>query len=163
MHKPHDHTGLTELQSEERIELASTRGDPAPGADRELAADAALKAELAALRLPQIPGHIRQRVLASMRWRRRGPWLMAAAAVLAAALVSPRLFQPDSPPAANPAELGELQLAFDTISRTTRDALALAGSHLVRQMTPAQPGRDRLPGGIDPHTDDERSKSNENG
>lgn len=114
--------------------------------DPELAADARMRSELAALPQPRLPDPVRNRVLAMARMRRRRPWLMAMAAVLGLALVVPVIFISGSDhQAPGAAEAHELQVALTTIAESGQQALALAGTQFGRHLAPADLGLDRLP------------------
>lgn len=121
-----------ELAAEERL-----GGQQAPE-DAALAADWRLKRELAALQPPALPAALRRRVLAHASRPAQTRWLLAAAAMVAAAVIITSLVQPwqssqpvDRPEMVSAEQLGELGLALNTIGDGTRFGLRLAGQELV--------------------------------
>jgi len=99
--------------------------------DSELAADWALKRELAGLGVAELPHRVRAAVDRNAVATRSGPWLWSMAAALVAAVIVTVVLQSPvrSPAVVMPTahDLADFQLALDTIDRTGKRAMALAG------------------------------------
>lgn len=143
MHKSHDRFEL-ELERELALERART----APS-DPELAADWSLKHELKGLGAAELPPAVRMRARRTIAAQQRAPWFMAAAAAVVVAVVvtlvlqvpmrSPRLATPTA------SDVADLQLAFDTISRTGKRAVGLAGREVQESLAMPDLGLAELP------------------
>lgn len=147
MHKSHD---PFERDLERANALENSRSVPR---DPELAADWALKRELAGLGSAELPASVRARARRAAVVEQRGPWLLGIAAALVAALVVTVVLQSEAPmseeapsvvmPTAQ--DLAELQFAFDTINRTSRRALAMTGRELQDNLVMPELGLTELP------------------
>ncbi|MGK7295376.1 MAG: hypothetical protein ACNS61_06030 [Candidatus Wenzhouxiangella sp. M2_3B_020] len=132
---------IRDLASEEALESARSPGDP------ELAADRALKRELAGLDRAELPRRARERALSAARIHDRTPWFMAAAATIAAAVAIAVVMRGSEPPAASPTrgEFAELGLALNTINDAGQRAVALAGRKVSRSLVVPELGLAELP------------------
>ena len=147
MHKSPD---PFERDLERAIALENSR--TAPG-DLELAADWALKRELAGLGTGGLPDSVRARARRTTLVAQRGPWLLGIAAALVAAVVVTLVLQvsPRSPAQApsvvtpTARDLAELQFAFDTINRTSRRVAAMAGREVQESLVMPDLGLADLP------------------
>lgn len=117
-------------------------GDPR---SPELAADRALLDELQGLGAEPLPEGARRHVMEATRRRPSAPWFMAAAASVALIVVAAVLRLAPAPPGPGQAELAELGLALNTINRTGRRAVAIAGREVSRSLTLPDLGLDELP------------------
>lgn len=131
-------------------EIELERRSSAPR-DPELAADWALKRELAGLGAAELPQRVRARARRTAISEQRGPWLLGIAAALVAAVVVTLVLQPPaetpSPSVVTPTarDLAELQFAFDTINRTGKRAVALAGREVQESLVMPELGLAELP------------------
>jgi len=147
MHKSPD---PFERDLERAIALENSRTAPR---DPELAADWALKRELAGLGAAELPDRARARVRRKVAMEQRSPWLLGIAAAMVAAVVATLVLQsPVQPPSQPEAsvtptarDLIELQLAFDTINRTGRRAVAMAGREVQESLAMPDLGLAKLP------------------
>lgn len=147
MHKSHD---PFERDLERANALENSRTVPR---DPELAADWALKCELAGLGAAELPDRAKARMRRSVGVEQRGPWLLGIAAALVAAVVvtlvlqSPMHSPGEAPSVVTPTarDLAELQLAFDTINRTGKRAVALAGRQVQESLVMPDLGLADLP------------------
>jgi len=147
MHKSHD---PFERDLQHANELENSRAAPH---EPELAADWALRRELAGLGAAELPEDIRAKALRAAVSEQRRPWLMGIAAALVAAVVVTVVVQapvrsPVEPPAAvtpTAQDLAELQFAFDTINRTGRRAVVLAGREVQESLVMPDLGLAELP------------------
>lgn len=147
MHKSPD---PFEKDLERAIALENSR--TAPG-DPELAADWALKRELAGLGAGGLPDSVRARARRTTLVAQRGPWLLGIAAALVAAVVVTVVLQaPPRSPVHEPMivtptarDLAELQFAFDTINRTGKHAVAMAGREVQQSLAMPDLGLAELP------------------
>jgi len=143
MHKSPD---PFERDLEREIKLESSRTAPR---DPELAADWALKRELAGLGAAELPAGVGAAAYRGAMAGQRGPWLMGlAAAFVAAVIVTVVLQSPGrSPSVVTPTarDLVELQFAFDTINRTGKRAVALAGREVQESLAMPDLGLTALP------------------
>jgi len=130
-----------------RAEIVDAPG-PAPR-DPELAADRALKRELAGLASGELAPEVVARARRNATVASRTPWFMAAAAVLFVAVFVPLALQtPEpSPPAVRPSahELAQLELALDTLHATGRRAVAIAGREVSGSLAMPDLGLEQLP------------------
>jgi hypothetical protein len=115
--------------------------------DPELAADRALRDELRGLGVAPLPDPVRHRVLRVARRGSPAPWIVAAAAALTIAVAAAVVLQAPAPPtaAASRADLAELGLALNTINRTGRRAVGIAGRSVSSSLTLPELGLDELP------------------
>lgn len=127
-----------DLAAEQRIR----RGSPQ---QPELAADRALLDQLRGLAAQPLPDAVRARVLRSTRQRTRTPWLLAAAAAVALAVAVGVMRQAPAPPAPDRAQMAELGVALNTINRTGRRAVQLAGREVSRSLVMPELGLAELP------------------
>lgn len=128
-----------------RLEAAMDDPDFRP-ADPEVAADLALRRELAALDGPRMPEVVHRRIRNMVRMRRRAPWAAALAATLAGVVVTAHLaLSPPGTDAPSGADARELQEALEIIGRTGRRAVAAAGDRVAPHVE--SPGwlMDRIP------------------
>lgn len=143
MHKSHDRF---ERDLERADALENSRTAPR---EPELAADWALKQELSELGGIELPASVRSRARRAVLAEQRGPWLLGVAAALVAAVVVAVVLQSParSPEVATPTaqDLAELQLAFDTINRTGKRAVALAGREVQASLVVPDLGLAELP------------------
>ena len=147
MHRSHD-SFKNDLERANALENHRT----APR-DPELAADWALKRELAGLGAAELPDPVRVRLRRRVAVEQRGPWLLGiAAAIVGAVVLSVVLQSPSRSPAEAPAvvtptarDLAELQLAFDTINRTGKRAVAVAGREVKESLAMPDLGLAELP------------------
>ena len=147
MHKSHD---SFERDLERANALESSRIAPR---EPELAADWALKRELAGLGAAELPHRVKVRVHRRVAREQRGPWLLGiAAAIVGAVVLTVVLQSPMHSPAEAPAvitptarDLAELQLAFDTINRTGKRAVAMAGREVQESLVMPDLGLAELP------------------
>lgn len=132
---------IRDLASEEAVESMHRPGDP------ELAADRALKRELAGLGRAELPRRTRERALSAARNRDRTPWFMATAATIAAAVAIAIVMRGPEPPMASPTrgEIAELGLALHTINDAGQRAVALAGRQVSRSLAVPDLGLAELP------------------
>ncbi|PKL96653.1 MAG: hypothetical protein CVV18_00820 [Gammaproteobacteria bacterium HGW-Gammaproteobacteria-8] len=124
------------FEADLEVELRLAR--PLSPEDPALAADWQLKRELGMLEAPALPAGLRRRVLAGTARPARAAWPLAAAAMLAGLTVLVMLLQPwrivppPGPPVQISAEqLGELQVALDTLGDGGRLGLRMAGRELA--------------------------------
>jgi hypothetical protein len=123
-------------------------GDPRSA---ELAADRALLDELRGLGAEPLPEGVRQRVMKAARRRRyaplhvAAPWWVAAAASIALIAVAAVLRLAPAPPGPGQDEFAELGLALNTINRTGRRAVAIAGREVSRSLALPDLALDELP------------------
>lgn len=143
MHKSHD---PFERDLERANALETSRAAPR---EPELAADWALKRELAGLGGAELPESVRSRARRTALAEKRGPWLLSAAAALVAAVVVAVVLQSParSPQVVTPTakDLVELQFAFDTINRTGKRAVAMAGREVQASLAIPDLGLAELP------------------
>ena len=142
MHKSPD---SFERDLERAIALEDSRITPR---DPGLAADWALKRELAGLGAAELPQRVRARARRTALAEQRGPWMLGIAAALVAAVVVVLLQSPArSPSVITPTarDLAELQFAFDTINRTGKRAVALAGREVQESLVMPDLGLAELP------------------
>ena len=143
MHKSPD---SFERDLERAIALENSRVTPH---DPGLAADWALKRELAGLGAAELPQRVRARARRTALAQQRGPWLLGIAAALVAAVVVTVVLQSParSPSVVTPTarDLAELQFAFDTINRTSKRAVALAGREVQESLVMPDLGLAELP------------------
>jgi len=117
----------------------------------ELAADWALKRELVGLGAAELPVAVKTRLRRNAHMEQRGPWLMGIAAALVAAVVVTVVLQSParspSPSVVTPTarDLAELQFAFDTINRTGKRAVAMAGREVQASLAMPDLGLAELP------------------
>jgi len=149
MHKSPDRF---EQDLERAIALENSRVAPR---DPGLAADWALKRELAGLGAEALPERVRARARRAAFVEQRGPWLLGIAAALVVAVVvatvlqSPTVQQPPTgsqsvvTPTAR--DLAELQFAFDTINRAGKRAVAVAGREVQESLVMPDLGLSELP------------------
>jgi hypothetical protein len=132
---------IRDLEREQALESARAAGDP------DLAADRALKRELAGLGRAELPRRVRERALGAARPADRTPWFMAAAAAIAAAVAIVVVMRGPAPPSASPTrgEFAELGLALNTINDAGRRAVALAGHKVSRSLVVPELGLAELP------------------
>lgn len=141
-----------DLKREDEIENSRT----APR-DPELAADWALKHELAGFGAADLPGRARKRALQAASGAPRGPWLLAVAAVMLAAVVVALVLQSPSPSqsstssqaslavAPSARDLADLKLALDTINRSSKRAVLIAGREVQQSLAAPDLGLAELP------------------
>jgi len=143
MHKSHDPFDR-DLERADALE-----NSPDAPREPELAADWALKQELAGLGAAGLPESVRSRARRAALAEQRGPWLLGVAAALVAAVVVAVVLQspPRSPEIVTPTaqDLAELQLAFDTINRTGKRAVAMAGREVQASLVVPDLGLAELP------------------
>ncbi len=143
MHKSPD---SFERDLERAIALENNRITPR---DPELAADRALKHELAGLGAAELPEGVKARARRTALAEQRGPWLLGIAAALVGAVVVTLVLQSParSPSIVTPTarDLAELQLAFDTINRTGKRAGVLAGREVRESLVIPDLGLAELP------------------
>jgi len=147
MHKSPD---PFERDLEREISLESSPGAPR---DPEMAADWALKHELAGFGAAELPVRVSARVRRSVALEKRGPWLLGmAAATVAAVVLTVALQSPPGAPAEGPSvvtptahDLAELQVAFDTLNRTGKRAVAMAGREVQESLVMPDLGLAELP------------------
>jgi len=117
----------------------------------ELAADWAIKRELAGLGAAELPEAVKARARRAAVVQQRGPWLLGIAAALVAAVVVTVVLQSParspSPSVVTPTarDLAELQFAFDTINRTGKRAVAMAGREVQASLAMPDLGLAELP------------------
>jgi len=159
MHKspdPHDTRELGADAGEDRLfkaDLADAEAleaaNAAPRRDPKLAADWALKQQLAGLGAAELPAGVAARARFKAAARPRAPWYMAVAATLFAAVVVTLVLRSPEPPPAVAAptarELAELELALETLNATGRRAVAIAGREVSGSLTVPDLGLDELP------------------
>lgn len=143
MHKSPDRF---EIELEREVALEQARSAPS---DPELAADWALKHELKSLGAADLPAAVRARAGRTIAAGQRAPWFMAVAAALVAAVVVTLVLQVpvQSPRVATPTanDVADLQLALDTISRTGKRAVAMAGREVQDSIAMPDLGLAELP------------------
>lgn len=135
-----------------RADLASAEtldaADVAPR-DPELAADWALKRELAGLGAGELPTGVAARARRKAAARPHTPWFMAAAAALVAAVVVTLVLRAPSPApsiaAPTAREMAQLELALETLNATGRRAVAIAGREVSGSLALPDLGLDELP------------------
>jgi len=139
-----DHLFRADLASAEALDAA----DEAPR-DPELAADWAVKRDLAALRAAELPSGVVDRARRQAMVRPRTPWFMATAAALVAAVVATlALRAPESSPSVvtpSAREMAQLELALETLNATGRRAAAIAGRELSGSLVVPDLGLSDLP------------------
>lgn len=120
-----------------------------PPRDPKLAADWALKRELAGLGAAELPAGVAGRVRRQAAARPRTPWFMAAAAALVAAVVVTLVLRaPEpAPPVATPTarEMAQLELALETLDATGRRVAAIAGREVSGSLAVPDLGLAELP------------------
>lgn len=135
-----------ERDLERAIALENCRTVPR---DPELAADWAVKRELAGLGAAELPESVRARARRAALAQQRGPWLLGIAAALVAAVVVTVVLQSPvrSPSVVTPTarDLAELQFAFDTINRTGKRAVTMAGREVQESLAMPDLGLAELP------------------
>ncbi|MBL38160.1 MAG: hypothetical protein CMP07_07105 [Xanthomonadales bacterium] len=145
MHKSHD---PFERDLERANALENSRSAPR---EPELAADWTLKRELAGLGAAELPEAVKARARRAAVVQQRGPWLLGIAAALVAAVVVTVVLQSPaetpSPSVVTPTarDLAELQFAFDTINRTGKRAVAMAGREVQASLAMPDLGLAELP------------------
>ena len=133
-----------DLADAEALEAA----DAAPR-DPKLAADWALKRQLAGLGAAELPAGVTKRVRRKAAARSHAPWYVAAAATLFAAVIVTLVLRAPEPPttvaAPTAREMAELELALETLNATGRRAVAIAGREVSGSLTVPDLGLNELP------------------
>ena len=133
-----------DLADAEALEAA----DAAPR-DPKLAADWALRRQLAGLGAADLPAGVAARARFKAAARPHAPWYVAVAATLFAAVVVTLVLRAPEPPpevaAPTAREMAELELALETLDATGRRAVAIAGREVSGSLKVPDLGLDELP------------------
>lgn len=144
-----------------RLEAALDDPDFRTG-DPELAADLALKRELAALDGPRLPDAAHRRIRRAIGLRRHASWTAALAAGLAGIVVTAHLLLAPAPSETpSSADARELQQALEIVGRTGRRAMAATGDGIAPHVESPDWLFHRVPLLISPPAESNRSNDHE--
>ena len=151
-HDPRDYCANAGEDRLFKADLADAEALEAAGAaprDPKLVADWALKRQLAGLGAAELPAGVAARARRKAAARPHGPWYVAVAATLFAAVVVTLVLRAPEPPpevvAPTARELAELELALETLDATGRRAVAIAGREVSGSLKMPDLGLDELP------------------